>query len=71
MFAHTSPVYYTVPGTPGRRAEAAGTFVDEIEESIRLVRKTYKFASEADKALALGRFEQGRNFYAKLIAEGK
>ena len=71
VFAHTSPVYYKVPGTLGRRAEAAGAFVDQIEASMRIVRKSYKFASEADKALAIGRFEQGRNVYARLIAEGK
>jgi len=70
VFAHTTPVHYRVPGTRFRRAEAAGAFVDEIEESMRIIRKSYKFASEADRALALGRFEQGRNFYAKLVAQG-
>jgi hypothetical protein len=70
VFAHTSPVYYKVEGTSSRQAAAAGTFVDEIEESIRFVRKNYRFSNEADKALALGRFEQGRNIYAKLIAQG-
>ena len=67
VFAHTSPVYYRVAGTPFRRAEAAGAFVDEIEESVRFIRKSYKFASQADMAVALGRFERGRSFYAKLI----
>ena len=67
VFAHTSPVYYRLGGTPFRRAEAAGAFVDEIEESVRFIRKSYKFASQADMAVALGRFEQGRSFYAKLI----
>jgi hypothetical protein len=66
VFAHTSPVYYRVAGTPSRRAEAAGAFVDEIEESVRFIRKSYKFASQADMAVALGRFEQGRSFYARL-----
>jgi hypothetical protein len=70
VFAHTSPVYFKVPGTPGRKASAAGEFVDEIEESMRFVRKNYRFASEADKALALGRFEQGRRIYAKLVSDG-
>jgi hypothetical protein len=70
VFAHTSPVYYKVEGTPSRQAAAAGTFVDEIEEAVRFVRKNYRFASDADRALAVGRFEQGRDFYAKLIAQG-
>ena len=66
VFAHSSPVYYRVEGTPSRRAEAAGAFVDEIEQSVRLIRKSYKFASEADKAVALGRFEAARRIYGKL-----
>jgi hypothetical protein len=70
VFAHTSPVYYTVPGIPSRRASAAGAFVDEIEESMRFVRKSYRFANEADKALALGRFREGRDFYARLVSKG-
>jgi hypothetical protein len=70
VFAHTSPIYFKIPGTPSRQAAAAGEFVDEIEESMRFVRKNYRFASEADKALALGRFEQGRLIYAKLVAQG-
>src|SRR5262249_10074972 len=55
VFAHTSPVYYRVQGAPFRRAEAAGAFIDEIEESMRFIRKSYKFASEADKSAALRR----------------
>jgi hypothetical protein len=70
VFAHTSPIYYTVPGTPSRRASAAGAFVDEIEESMRFIRKFYRFSNEADKALALGRFREGRDFYARLVAKG-
>jgi hypothetical protein len=62
-------VYFNVKDTPSRRAEAAGKLVDEIEASISFIRKRYRFASEADKALALGRFEQGKNFYAKLVAQ--
>ncbi|MGH2396145.1 MAG: CehA/McbA family metallohydrolase [bacterium] len=67
IFAHTSPVYFRIKGTLARRAEAAGAFVDEIEASVRFIRKSYRFASEADRALALGRFEQGREFYARLV----
>jgi hypothetical protein len=69
VFAHTSPVYVQAEGAGlRRRAETAGTFVDEIEESMRVIRKTYKFASDADKAIALGRFEEGRQFYARVVA---
>ena len=68
VFAHTSPVYHTVHGTLARRAEPAARFVEEIERSIGYIRKTYRFASEADLALALGRFRQGKEFYARLTA---
>ncbi|MBI1790165.1 MAG: carboxypeptidase regulatory-like domain-containing protein [Acidobacteria bacterium] len=70
VFAHTSPVYLRIEGTPHRRAQDAGAFVDEIEESLRFIRKSYKFASQADLAVAVGRFEQGRRVYGKLAAEG-
>lgn len=68
VFAHTSPVYFKITGISARQAEAAGELVDEIEESMRFIRKNYRFANDADKALAMGRFEQGRQFYARLIS---
>jgi hypothetical protein len=70
VFAHTGPVYYRVAGTPFRRAEAAGAFIDEIENSVRLIGKTFRFAQDADRAAALGRFEDGRAAYARLT-EGR
>jgi len=71
VFAHSGPVYLKVPGTSIRFAEAAGAFVDEIEDSIRFIRKSYRFASEADLAIAVGRFRQGRDFFARLVAQGE
>jgi hypothetical protein len=68
VFAHTSPVYFKVANTPLRRAQAAGAFIDEIEESVRFIRKNYRFAADADRATALGRFEQARQYYARLAA---
>jgi len=69
-FAHTSPVYIEVPGKPPSKVEAARAFVKEIEESSDFIRKSYRFAKDADRALALGRFEEARRFYAKLATEG-
>jgi hypothetical protein len=66
VFAHTSPVYYGLKDTQARRAQAAGAFIDEIEQSLRFIRKGYRFASQADFAVASGRFEQARRVYAKL-----
>ena len=68
VFAHTSPIYVRVEGTPHRRAEAAGAFVDEIEDSIQSIRKHYAFAKDADRALAIGRFEAGRSVFAKIAS---
>jgi hypothetical protein len=44
--------------------------VDELEASMRFIRKSYSFASDADRATAIGRFEQTRQFYLKLLASG-
>ena len=66
-FAHTSPVYLRVSGTAHRKAEAAGAFIDEIERSARLMRKTFKFASDADRAVAIGRFEEARRKFGALL----
>jgi hypothetical protein len=51
-------------------AEAAGAFVDEIEASMRFVRKIYKFGSEADRATAMARFGEARNRFAAMVREG-
>jgi hypothetical protein len=67
VFAHTNPVYIKMSDPPAGRKQAARELVGQIESFIRFIRKNYRFASEADKALALGRFEEGRNFYAKLM----
>jgi len=66
-FAHTSPIYLRVPGKPLSTAQAARAFVTELENSRRFVEKSYRFAKEADQALALGRFEEARRFYARLV----
>jgi hypothetical protein len=70
VFAHTSALRFRVPGAPFRRSEAAGGFVDDIERSLALIRKLYRFSSEAERAAALGRFQEGRRAYGK-IATGE
>jgi hypothetical protein len=70
VYAHSSPVYLRVAGAPFRRASAAGAFIDEIEDSKRFIRKSYKFASQSDLALALGRFDAGRDSFIRLVSEG-
>ena len=69
VFAHTSPVYCRVAGTPFRRAESLGAFVDEVDASMRFIRKNFRFANEADQAVAVGRFDQARGVFARLVSE--
>ena len=71
VFAHTSPVYVRVDGTPHRHAEAAGAFVDEIEDQCVSFVRTFAFAKDADRALAIGQFEAGRAVFAKIAAAGQ
>ena len=68
VFAHTGPVYLKGQGAPARRQEAANRFVREIDEAMAFIRKNYRFASEADLAVAMGRFQRGRRYYQKLAA---
>jgi hypothetical protein len=69
VFAHSSPVYVRVAGTPHRWAHAAGAFMDDIEDSVRYIRANYRFASDADRAIAIGRFEQARRIYGRIAVE--
>ena len=71
VYAHSSPVYLRVAGAPFRRASAAGAFIDEIEDSKRFIRKSYKFSSQSDLALAVGRFEAGRDAFIRLASESE
>lgn len=68
LYGHTGPVWLKAGRPPRRRAESAAWFVSDIQRSMEFIRKSYRFAKEADMALALGRFEQGRRFYARLAA---
>jgi hypothetical protein len=67
VFAHSSPVYLRVQGTPFRRAESIGAFLDEIERSRRIIAKTYRFESDAQRALALGKFQEGSDAFVRLL----
>jgi hypothetical protein len=68
VFAHTNPVYIRAGGPPRRRAEAARALAQQIEAGMDSIRKTCRFASGADQAIALGRFELGRQYYAKIAS---
>ncbi|MDP2996536.1 MAG: hypothetical protein Q8N47_03545, partial [Bryobacterales bacterium] len=67
VFAHTNPVYIQTGAPPRRRAEAARALIEQIDNATVYIRKHYRFASDADQAIALGRFEQGKQYYAKVL----
>ena len=67
VFAHSSPVYLRIDGTPFRRAEAIGSCLDEIDRSMRLIKKTYRFDNDAQRALAIGKFSEGRTAFGRLL----
>ncbi len=69
VFAHTSPVYVQVADTPRRIAESAGAFVDEIERSMRFIRKNFRFAKDADRAIALGRFGSAKDVFGRIAGQ--
>lgn len=71
VFAHTSPVYLRYEGTPHRRAEAVGSFIDEIDSSMRTIRKSFRFDSDAQRALALGKFDDGKKSFARLLEQAR
>ena len=68
VFAHTNPVYIDHGRPLPLRVGAARGWVQQITTSMSFIRKSYRFANEADQAIALGRFEQGLQYYAKLTA---
>jgi hypothetical protein len=52
-----------------RNRDAARAWAGEIEESMRFIGKNNRFTYQADRALALGRFEEGRRQYARLAEQ--
>jgi hypothetical protein len=59
-------VYIQAAGVPRRRAEAARALAAQIENGMTFIRQNYRFGSDADRAIALGRFVQGQQYYAGL-----
>jgi hypothetical protein len=53
----------SVADKPHRKAGVAGSFVNEIEESMQVMGENYRFAKDADRASALGRFDEGRRVF--------
>lgn len=67
VFAHSGPVYVEAGAPSAIRSEAASAMAAQIEESMKFIRKNYKFTYESDAAIALGQFNRGRDFFATLV----
>jgi hypothetical protein len=63
-------VYVKRPQPSLRQGDSARRILAQIDDSVGFIRKYYRFASQADQALALGQFARGREFYARLAATG-
>ena len=69
-FAHTSPVYVQQETKTWLKPDVAAYWVKEIDRSILYIRKNYRFASEADEAVARGLFLEAQTRYRGLSKEG-
>jgi len=65
VFAHTSPVYVQCGDTNWLRPESAAYWVQEIERSVKFIGQNYRFASEADEAVARGLFREAQDLYRR------
>lgn len=70
VFAHTSPIYVQRGASSWLRQESAAYWVQEIESSIQFIRRNYRFASQADEAVARGLFREAQDHYRSLSVEG-
>jgi hypothetical protein len=60
VFAHSGPVYVTASRPRARRGEAIAAVMAQMDKSVEFIRKNYRFAGEAEQAVALGRFAEAR-----------
>ena len=68
VFAHTSPVYLRVEETWFRKTERIGACLEEVDRSMRLIAKSYRFENDGQRALAIGKFRQGREAFGKMLS---
>jgi hypothetical protein len=67
-FAHTGPVYLRATAPPPVLARACKEVLEHLDNAVSVIRKNSRFASQADQAIALGRFAAGQEFYARRAA---
>jgi hypothetical protein len=66
LYAHTSPVYLRT-GTPSpRQRQAAGYFVDRLDESLEWVDRWGRYSTDAQRSEVKDLFRRGREVYVGL-----
>ncbi|MBN1164095.1 MAG: CehA/McbA family metallohydrolase, partial [Candidatus Krumholzibacteriota bacterium] len=69
LFAHTGPVYFDMAGKTARDMDAAGYFVDWIDDLIDLSLTQGHWDNPQDSVRAIWEFRQARDFYLALASE--
>jgi hypothetical protein len=70
LFAHTSPVYVSVPGAPIPCAADAAYFVEWIDRLIAHAEAHGRFPSDADRDAVTALFREGQAYYRALAGAG-
>jgi hypothetical protein len=71
VFAHTSPVYVTVDGTPVRSWDDAQYYVGYMQHAIDWLKSEARFASAEDRKCSIAAFEQARGVYEQRAREAR
>jgi hypothetical protein len=69
VFAHSSPVYVVRDGRPIRSFDDAQYYMRYLDNSIRWLKESARFASPSDKQASIEAFERGRAIYAQRASE--
>jgi hypothetical protein len=69
LYAHSSPVYCTLPGKPLRVKADALYFADEIEKSIGEIHKKGLFSQAGQKEQVIGLFRKAQQIYRQRAEE--
>jgi hypothetical protein len=69
VFAHTSPIYVSVPGAPQHSSDDATRFVRWVDEGTEWITKRATFQAEAERQEMLELFERARRVYLQQVQE--
>jgi hypothetical protein len=67
VFAHTSPIYLDIPGSPAPAAESARLLLEQLGYLERWADRTAKFPTEENRREALDRIAEAKAIYQKLL----